>query len=312
MARIVQSVTELIGDTPLVRLNRLVPEDSAEVYVKLEYQNPGASVKDRIAISMIEVAEQEGVLKPGDTIVEPTSGNTGIGLAMVAAAKGYKSILVMPETMSVERRNLLRAYGADLVLTPGAEGMNGAVRRAEELAAQNPNYFIPQQFKNQANVKIHRETTGPEIVEAINSLDGKLDAFVAGIGTGGTISGAGEILKQNFPGIKVVAVEPAASPLLSGGSPGGHKIQGIGANFIPDILNREIYDQVITIENEEAFETARRAAKEEGILCGISSGAAIFAALKVAKELGKGKRVVAIVPSNGERYLSTPLFNFEN
>lgn len=312
MARIVQSVTELIGDTPLVRLNRLVPEDSAEVYVKLEYQNPGASVKDRIAISMIEVAEQEGILKPGDTIVEPTSGNTGIGLAMVAAAKGYKAILVMPETMSVERRNLLRAYGAELVLTPGAEGMNGAVRRAEELAAQNPTYFIPQQFKNQANVKIHRETTGPEIVEAINSLDGKLDAFVAGIGTGGTISGAGEVLKKNFPGIKVVAVEPAASPLLSGGSPGGHKIQGIGANFIPDILNREIYDQVITIENEEAFETARRAAKEEGILCGISSGAAIFAALKVAKELGKGKRVVAIVPSNGERYLSTPLFNFEN
>ncbi|MBP3967214.1 cysteine synthase A [Paenibacillus lignilyticus] len=312
MARIVQSVTELIGDTPLVRLNRLVPEDSAEIYVKLEYQNPGASVKDRIAISMIEVAEQQGILKPGDTIVEPTSGNTGIGLAMVAAAKGYKAILVMPETMSVERRNLLRAYGAELVLTPGAEGMNGAVRRAEELQAENPSYFIPQQFKNQANVKVHRETTGPEIVEAINSLDGKLDAFVAGIGTGGTISGAGEVLKKNFPGIKVVAVEPAASPLLSGGNPGGHKIQGIGANFIPEILNREIYDQVITIENDEAFETARRAAKEEGILCGISSGAAIFAALKVAKELGKGKRVVAIVPSNGERYLSTPLFNFEN
>ncbi|SDX84340.1 cysteine synthase A [Paenibacillus sp. CF384] len=312
MARIVQSVTELIGDTPLVRLNRLVPEDSAEIYVKLEYQNPGASVKDRIAISMIEVAEQQGILKPGDTIVEPTSGNTGIGLAMVAAAKGYKAILVMPETMSVERRNLLRAYGAELVLTPGSEGMNGAVRRAEELQAENPSYFIPQQFKNQANVKVHRETTGPEIVEAINSLDGKLDAFVAGIGTGGTISGAGEVLKQNFPGIKVVAVEPAASPLLSGGGPGGHKIQGIGANFIPEILNREIYDQVITIENDEAFETARRAAKEEGILCGISSGAAIFAALKVAKELGKGKRVVAIVPSNGERYLSTPLFNFEN
>jgi cysteine synthase A len=301
MARIVQSVTDLIGDTPLVRLNRLVPEDSAEIYVKLEYQNPGASVKDRIAISMIEVAEQQGILKPGDTIVEPTSGNTGIGLAMVAAAKGYKAILVMPETMSIERRNLLRAYGADLVLTPGSEGMNGAVRRAEELQAENPSYFIPQQFKNQANVKIHRETTGPEIVEAINSLDGKLDAFVAGIGTGGTISGAGEVLKKSFPGIKIVAVEPAASPLLSGGNPGGHKIQGIGANFIPEILNREIYDQVITIENEEAFETARRAAKEEGILCGISSGAAIYAALKVAKELGKGKRVIAIIPSNGER-----------
>ncbi|WP_270167118.1 cysteine synthase A [Paenibacillus sp. SYP-B4298] len=312
MARIVQNVTDLIGDTPLVRLNRLVPEDSAEIYVKLEYQNPGASVKDRIAISMIEVAEQEGRIKPGDTIVEPTSGNTGIGLALVAAAKGYKAILVMPETMSLERRNLLRAYGAEIVLTPGSEGMNGAVRKAEEIQSENPSYFMPQQFKNQANVKIHRETTGPEIVEAINSLDGKLDAFIAGIGTGGTISGAGEVLKENFPGIQIYAVEPAASPLLSGGKPGPHKIQGIGANFVPDILNREIYDGVITVENEDAFEYARRAAKEEGILCGISSGAAIFAALKVAKELGKGKRVVAIVPSNGERYLSTPLFNFDN
>lgn len=312
MARIVNNVTELIGDTPLVRLNRIVPDGSAEIYVKLEYQNPGSSVKDRIAISMIEVAEKEGILKPGDTIVEPTSGNTGIGLAMVAAAKGYKAILVMPETMSLERRNLLRAYGAELVLTPGAEGMNGAVRKAEELAAENPSYFIPQQFKNQANVKVHRETTGPEIVEAINSLDGKLDAFVAGIGTGGTISGTGEVLKQNFPNIHIVAVEPAASPILSGGKPGPHKIQGIGANFVPDILNREIYDQVITIENDDAFEVARRVAKEEGILCGISSGAAIKAALQVAKDLGPGKRVIAVVPSNGERYLSTPLFNFDN
>ncbi|NIK80112.1 cysteine synthase A [Paenibacillus castaneae] len=312
MAKIVQSVLDLIGDTPLVRLNRLVPPGSAEIYVKLEYQNPGASVKDRIAISMVEAAEQEGILKPGDTIIEPTSGNTGIGLALVAAAKGYKAILVMPETMSMERRNLLRAYGADIVLTPGSEGMNGAVRKAEELAQENPTYFLPQQFKNQANVKIHRETTGPEIVEAINSLDGKLDAFVAGIGTGGTISGTGEVLKKNFEGIKIYAVEPAASPILSGGKPGAHKIQGIGANFIPDILNREVYDQVITIENEDAFEYARRAAKEEGILCGISSGAAIYAALQVAKELGEGKRVVAIVPSNGERYLSTPLFNFDN
>jgi len=312
MAKIVQNVTDLIGDTPLVRLNRLVPEDSAEIYVKLEYQNPGASVKDRIAISMVEVAEQEGLIKPGDTIVEPTSGNTGIGLAMVAAAKGYKAILVMPETMSIERRNLLRAYGAELVLTPGAEGMNGAVRRAEELVRENASYFMPQQFKNQANVKVHRETTGPEIVEAINSLDGKLDAFVAGIGTGGTISGTGEVLKQHFPDIKIYAVEPAASPLLSGGSPGPHKIQGIGANFVPEILNRDIYDGVVTIENDDAFEIARRTAKEEGLLVGISSGAAIFAALQVAKELGKGKRVIAIVPSNGERYLSTPLFNFEN
>ncbi|QAY67418.1 cysteine synthase A [Paenibacillus protaetiae] len=312
MAKIVQSVTELIGDTPLVRLNRIVPEGSAEIYVKLEYQNPGASVKDRIAIGMIEAAEREGLIKPGDTIVEPTSGNTGIGLALVAAAKGYKAIIVMPESMSIERRNLLRAYGAELVLTPGAEGMNGAVRKAEEIVAENPGYFIPQQFKNPANVQVHRDTTGPEIVEAINSLDGKLDAFVAGIGTGGTISGAGEVLKKNFPDIKIVAVEPSASPLLSGGKPGPHKIQGIGANFVPDILNREIYDQVITIENDDAFEYARRAAKEEGILCGISSGAAIYAALQVAKELGKGKRVVAVVPSNGERYLSTPLFNFEN
>jgi len=296
-----------------VRLNRLVPAGSAEVYVKLEYQNPGASVKDRIAVSMIQEAEKRGEIKPGvTTIVEPTSGNTGIGLAMVAAAKGYRAILVMPETMSLERRNLLRAYGAELVLTPGSEGMNGAVKKAEEIASQNKDYFMPQQFKNPDNVKIHRETTGPEIVEAINSLDGKLDAFVAGIGTGGTITGAGEVLKKHFPNIKIVAVEPAASPLLSGGKPGPHKIQGIGANFIPDILNREIYDQVITIENEDAFETARAAAKQEGILCGISSGAAIKAALQVAKELGEGKRVVAVVPSNGERYLSTPLFNFEN
>jgi cysteine synthase A len=313
MAKIVQNVTQLIGDTPLVRLNRIVPEGSAEIYVKLEYQNPGSSVKDRIAISMIEEAEKQGLIKPGETtIVEPTSGNTGIGLALVAAAKGYRAILVMPETMSLERRNLLRAYGAELVLTPGSEGMNGSVKKAEEIVKENPSYFLPQQFKNKANVKIHRETTGPEIVEAINSLDGKLDAFVAGIGTGGTISGAGEVLKQNFPNIRIVAVEPAASPLLSGGGPGPHKIQGIGANFIPEILNREIYDQIVTVENEEAFEIARTVAKKEGLLVGISSGAAIFAALKVAKELGEGKRVIAVVPSNGERYLSTPLFNFDN
>lgn len=312
MAKLVQNITQLIGDTPLVRLNRVVPEDSAEVYVKLEYQNPGASVKDRIAISMVEAAEREGKLKPGDTIIEPTSGNTGIGLAMVAAAKGYKAILVMPETMSMERRNLLRAYGAQLVLTPGPEGMKGAIKRAEELLAENPNYFMPQQFKNQANVKIHFETTGPEIVEAIRSHDGKLDAFVAGIGTGGTITGAGQVLRENFPNIKIYAVEPSASPVLSGGKPGPHKIQGIGAGFVPDILNTNIYDEVITVENEEAFETSRRVAREEGILGGISSGAAIFAALKVAKQLGKGKRVVAIVPSNGERYLSTPLYQFED
>ncbi|WP_282938166.1 cysteine synthase A [Paenibacillus sp. RC67] len=312
MAKIVQNITQLIGGTPLVKLNRVVPEGSAEVYVKLEYQNPGASVKDRIAISMVEVAEQEGKLKPGDTIIEPTSGNTGIGLAMVAAAKGYKAILVMPETMSMERRNLLRAYGAQLVLTPGAEGMKGAIKRAEDLQAENPSYFMPQQFKNQANVKVHRETTGPEIVEAIQSHDGKLDAFIAGIGTGGTITGAGSVLKENFPNIKVYAVEPSASPVLSGGKPGPHKIQGIGAGFVPDILNTSVYDAVIPVENDDAFETSRRVAKEEGILGGISSGAAIFAALKVAKELGAGKRVVAIIPSNGERYLSTPLYQFED
>lgn len=312
MARIVQNITDLIGDTPLVRLNRIVPEGSAEVYVKVEYQNPGASVKDRIAVSIVEEAEKEGKLKPGGTIVEATSGNTGIGLALVAAAKGYRAVIVMPETMSLERRNLLRAYGAELVLTPGSEGMNGAVKKAEELLKENPDYFLADQFKNKANLKIHLETTGPEIVEAINSLDGKLDAFIAGIGTGGTISGAGKVLKDNYPGIKIVAVEPAASPLLSSGKAGPHKIQGIGANFVPEILDRDIYDQIITVENEDAFEWARTAAKKEGILCGISSGAAIFAALQVAKELGAGKRVVAVVPSNGERYLSTPLFNFDN
>jgi cysteine synthase A len=311
MAKIVQNITQIIGDTPLVRLNRVVPEGSAEVYVKLEFQNPGASVKDRIAISMIEQAEKDGKLKSGDTIVEPTSGNTGIGLAMVAAAKGYRAILVMPETMSVERRSLLRAFGAELVLTPGSEGMKGAIRRAEEIHAENPHYFMPQQFNNQANVKIHRETTGPEIVEAIHSLDGKLDAFISGIGTGGTITGAGEVLRKNFPNIKIYAVEPAASPILSGGKPGPHKIQGIGAGFVPAILNTSVYDEIVTVENEEAFETARRVAKEEGILGGISSGAAIFAALKVAKELGAGKRVIAVLASNGERYLSTPLYQFE-
>lgn len=312
MAKLLQSVTQIIGDTPIVRLNRVVPEGSAEVYVKLEYQNPGASVKDRIAIAMIEAAEKEGKLKPGDTIIEPTSGNTGIGLALVAAAKGYKAILVMPETMSLERRNLLRAYGAEIVLTPGTEGMKGAIARAEAIQAENPGYFMPQQFKNTANVEIHRRTTGPEIVEAIKGHDGKLDAFVAGIGTGGTITGAGSVLKENFPNIRVYAVEPASSPVLSGGKPGPHKIQGIGAGFVPDILDTNVYDEIIQVENEDAFETSRKVAREEGILGGISSGAAIFAALKVAKELGAGKRVLAVVPSNGERYLSTPLYQFED
>ncbi|MFD1883993.1 cysteine synthase A [Paenibacillus wenxiniae] len=312
MAKVVNNVTELIGGTPLVRLNRIVPEDSAEIYLKLEYQNPGSSVKDRIAISIVEEAEKQGTLKPGGTIVEATSGNTGIGLAMVAAAKGYKCVIVMPETMSLERRNLLRAYGADLVLTPGSEGMNGAVKKAESIVQENPDYFMAEQFKNKANVKIHRETTGPEIVEAIESIGGSLDGFIAGIGTGGTITGAGEVLKERFPDIKIYAVEPAASPILAGGQPGPHKIQGIGANFIPEILNRDVYDEIIHVENEEAFEVARRVAKEEGVLSGISSGAVVHAALKVAKELGKGKRIVVIIPSNGERYLSTPLYNFES
>jgi cysteine synthase len=307
MARVANSITELIGQTPVVKLNRLVDEDSAEVYLKLEFMNPGSSVKDRIALAMIEAAEKAGKIKPGDTIIEPTSGNTGIGLAMVAAAKGYKSILVMPDTMSLERRNLLRAYGAELVLTPGSEGMRGAIRKAEELANEH-GYFMPQQFNNEANPEIHRLTTGSEIVEQMGD---QLDAFVAGIGTGGTITGAGEVLREKYPNIKIYAVEPADSPVLSGGKPGPHKIQGIGAGFVPDILNTNIYDEVITVKTEEAFEAARRAAREEGILGGISSGAAIHAALKVAKQLGKGKKVLAIIPSNGERYLSTPLYQFE-
>ncbi|MEK5520991.1 cysteine synthase A [Heyndrickxia sporothermodurans] len=308
MARLVNSIAELVGGTPVVKLNRATSENQAEVYLKLEYMNPGSSVKDRIALAMIEAAEKEGKIKPGDTIVEPTSGNTGIGLAMIAAVKGYKAVLVMPDTMSLERRNLLRAYGAELVLTPGAEGMNGAVKKAESLANEN-GYFMPQQFKNEANPEIHRLTTGKEIVEQMGE---QLDAFVSGIGTGGTISGAGEVLKEKYPDIKIVAVEPKDSPILVGGKPGPHKIQGLGANFVPDTLNREIYDEIIHVGTEEAFEASRRVAKEEGILGGISAGAAIHAALKVASELGKGKKVLAIIPDNGERYLSTALYQFED
>ncbi|OAT84811.1 cysteine synthase A [Bacillus sp. MKU004] len=308
MVRVANSISELIGQTPIVKLNRLVDDNSADVYLKLEYMNPGSSVKDRIALAMIEEAEKAGKIKPGDSIVEPTSGNTGIGLAMVAAAKGYKSVLVMPDTMSIERRNLLRAYGAELVLTPGSEGMGGAIRKAEELSNEK-GYFMPQQFKNEANPKVHRETTGKEIVE---QMGGQLDGFVAGIGTGGTITGAGEVLKEHYPSIKLYAVEPTDSPILSGGKPGPHKIQGIGAGFVPDILNTSLYDEVIQVKNDEAFDYARRAAREEGILGGISSGAAICAALKVAKELGKGKKVLAVIPSNGERYLSTPLYQFDD
>ena len=301
-------VSELIGKTPIVKLNRIVEQDSADIYLKLEFMNPGSSVKDRIALSMIEAAEQKGLLKEGDTIIEPTSGNTGIGLAMVAAAKGYKAILVMPETMSVERRNLLRAYGAELVLTPGPEGMGGAIRKATELAKEN-GYFIPQQFQNQANPEIHRLTTGPEIVEQMGD---QLDAFIAGIGTGGTITGAGEVLKEKYKDIKIYAVEPADSPVLSGGKPGPHKIQGIGAGFVPETLDIEVYDEVIQVKTEQAFEYARRVAREEGILVGISSGAVIYAATEIAKKLGKGKKVLVIIPSNGERYLSTPLYQFES
>lgn len=307
MARIANSVFELIGKTPVVKLNRLVDEDSADVYLKLEYMNPGSSVKDRIALAMIEDAEAKGTLKAGDTLIEPTSGNTGIGLAMVAAAKGINAILVMPDTMSQERRNLLRAYGAELVLTPGAEGMKGAIKKAEELAEEH-GYFMPQQFSNEANAEIHRRTTGKEILE---QFDGELDAFIAGVGTGGTITGAGEVLKEAIPSIQLYAVEPTDSPVLSGGKPGPHKIQGIGAGFVPSILNTEIYDGIIQVKNEDAFELARKAAKEEGILGGISSGAAIYAALQTAKKLGKGKKVLAIIPSNGERYLSTPLYQFD-
>lgn len=308
MSKLANSVAELVGNTPIVKLNKATGENEGTVYVKLEYFNPGSSVKDRLALALIEAAEKDGTLKPGGTIIEPTSGNTGIGLAMIAAAKGYNAILVMPETMSLERRNLLRAYGADLVLTPGPEGMKGAIAKAEALSKEN-GYFLPQQFKNPANAEVHRLTTGPEIVEAFEGL--KLDAFVAGIGTGGTITGAGGVLKEAFPGIEIIAVEPKDSPVLSGGNPGPHKIQGIGAGFVPDVLDTQVYTSIFPVENETAFEVARKVAREEGILAGISSGAAIHAAIETAKRLGKGANVLAVVPSNGERYLSTPLYQFD-
>ncbi|HJF31484.1 MAG TPA: cysteine synthase A [Sporosarcina psychrophila] len=300
------SVADLVGKTPLVKMNRMTGSEDADVYLKLEYMNPGSSVKDRIALAMIEAAEKSGDLKEGSTIIEPTSGNTGIGLAMIAAAKGYKAVLVMPDTMSTERRNLLRAYGADLVLTPGAEGMKGAIGKAEELSKQN-GWFMPQQFNNEANPEVHRLTTGPEIADALD----RVDAFISGIGTGGTITGAGSVLKERFPEVQIIAVEPTDSAVLSGGKPGPHKIQGIGAGFVPKVLDTDIYDEIVLVTNDEAYDTARRAAREEGILGGVSSGAAIFAALQVAKKLGKGKKVVAILPSNGERYLSTPLYQFD-
>jgi cysteine synthase A len=306
--RVANYIYELIGQTPMVRLNRLVDEDSAEVLVKLESFNPGSSVKDRIALNMIIDAENKGLLKPGSTIVEPTSGNTGIGLAMVGASKGYRVILVMPDTMSIERRNLLKAYGAELVLTPGAEGMRGAIAKAEELVSQNSDYFMPQQFRNAANPDVHRRTTA---VEILTQTEGNIDAFVAGVGTGGTLTGVGEVLKEKIPSIKVIAVEPEASPVISGGKPGPHKLQGIGAGFIPEVLNKNIIDEVIKIADEDAFITARKLASQEGILVGISSGAAVNAALQMAKKLGKGKRVVVVAPDTGERYLSTALFKEE-
>lgn len=305
--RVENGIAELIGQTPIVKLNRTVDEDSADIYLKLEFFNPGSSVKDRIALAMVERAEEEGILKPGDTIIEPTSGNTGIGLALVAAAKGYNLVVVMPDTMSQERRNLLKAFGAQLHLTPGAKGMKGAIEKAEELQKEH-GYFMPQQFNNEANPEIHERTTGQEIVKQMK--DG-LDAFVSGIGTGGTITGAGKVLREHYPDIKIYAVEPADSPVLSGGKPGPHKIQGIGAGFVPKVLNTEIYDDVIQITNEEAFEAARETARKEGVLGGISSGAAIAAAKKVAKKLGKGKKVLAVLPDNGERYLSTALYQFD-
>ncbi|MEB6063518.1 cysteine synthase A [Enterococcus gallinarum] len=308
MTKIYQSVTELVGHTPIVKLNKVVGEDSADVYVKLEFYNPGSSVKDRIALAMIEKAEKDGSLKAGNTIVEPTSGNTGIGLAMIGAAKGYRVVIAMPETMSIERRKLMQAYGAELILTPGSEGITGSINKAKELAEQE-GYFMPLQFENPANPEIHEKTTGKEIENAFESKG--LDAFVAGIGTGGTITGAGRELKRVYPDLKIYGVEPAESAILEGGQPGPHKIQGIGTGFVPKVLDTEIFDQAIAVSSEDAMATAREVGRKEGLLVGISSGAAIHAALKVAKELGKGKKVLAIVPDNGERYLSTALYQVE-
>lgn len=304
--KIYENITELIGRTPLLRLGRINCDGYAEVLAKLESFNPGGSVKDRIALAMVEEAERSGQLQPGGQIIEPTSGNTGIGLALVAAVKGYRLKLTMPETMSLERRNLLAAFGAELVLTPGPDGMRGAVAKAEELVSGSPGSFIPQQFSNPANPEVHRRTTAREI---ISSLGGRVDAFVAGVGTGGTITGVGEVLRSKNRDVKIFAVEPAESPVLSGGSPGPHRIQGIGAGFVPAVLNTQIYDEIIQVRAEQAAATAREMAVKEGILAGISSGAAVFAALTVAARLGRGKNVVVIIPDTGERYLSTGLFD---
>ena len=304
--RIANDVTELIGNTPLVRIRKLGREGGAQIVAKLEFHNPAHSVKDRIGLAMIEAAEQAGLIGPDTVIVEPTSGNTGIALAMVCAARGYRCKLVMPETMSIERRTLLRAYGAELVLTPGSEGMLGAIRRAEELVAANPSHFMPQQFNNAANPDVHRRTTAEEIWR---DTDGTVDIFVAGVGTGGTVTGVGEVLKAKKPSVEIVAVEPEASPVLSGGTKGPHPIQGIGAGFVPSVLNTGIYDNIIQVANEAAFTTARAMAEQEGILVGISSGAAVWSALELAKKPeNEGKLIVVLIPSYGERYLSTPLF----
>jgi len=304
--KISNDITELIGNTPLVRLNRINPKGSAEIVAKLEFFNPAHSVKDRIGAAMISTAQQAGLIKPDTIVVEPTSGNTGIALAMVCAARGIKCVLTMPDTMSKERRMLLRAYGAELILTPGAEGMAGAIRKAEELVASDSRYFMPQQFNNPANPEIHRKTTAEEIWR---DTDGKVDILVAGVGTGGTITGVGEVLKARKPGFKAIAVEPDSSPVLSGGQKGPHPLQGIGAGFIPKVLNQGIYDEIIRVKNEDAFATARSMATLEGLLVGISSGAATWAALQVAaRPENKGKLIVVIIPSFGERYLSTPLY----
>ncbi len=308
MSAIYSSADQLIGKTPLLELVHIEKNDSleAKIVAKLEYFNPAGSVKDRIAKAMIDDAEAKGVLKPGSVIIEPTSGNTGIGLASVAAARGYRIIIVMPETMSVERRQLMKAYGAELVLTEGSKGMKGAIAKADELAAEIPDSFIPGQFVNPANPAIHKATTGPEIWE---DTDGQVDIFVAGVGTGGTVTGVGEYLKSQNPAVKVVAVEPAGSPVLSKGTAGAHKIQGIGAGFVPDVLNTGVYDEIIPVENEDAFAAGKRVGREEGVLVGISSGAAVWAAIELAKRPeNKGKTIVALLPDTGDRYLSTPLF----